>query len=72
MKVNAPLTSRELALMSLLSDGHAYSVTEIANALYIGDPRSSIRNLRNKGVNICDYWAQSQEGRYKRYYITNR
>lgn len=72
MKVNAPLSSRELALINLLSDGHAYSVTEIANTLYIGDPRSSIRNLRNKGVKICDYWAQSQEGRYKRYYITNR
>lgn len=63
------LTNREQRLISLLSDGHAYSVVEIANRLHIGDPRSDIRNLRAKGVAVGDIWVKGQAGRYKRYFI---
>lgn len=72
MKQNSPqpLTQRQAALVTLLSNGGVYSVVDIIHALPIGDPRSEIRNLRDKGVNVSDVWAQSAHGqRYKLYFI---
>ena len=57
-------------LVALLSDGHHHSVYDIASKLYIGDPRSSIRDLRNHGINVDDEWVPSVNGgKYKRYWI---
>lgn len=53
----------------MLADGATHSVIEIAMRLRIADPRSEIRNLRNKGVNVLDYWEAGRDGKYKRYYI---
>lgn len=66
------LTGSEQAkrLYSLLSDGCKYSVVDIMQQLYIGDPRSVIRTLRNSGVVILDEWRSDQSGnRYKVYWI---
>jgi hypothetical protein len=40
------------------------------NRLFIGDPRSTIRNLRDSGIDIKDEWVPSVNGgKYKRYWI---
>lgn len=70
MAMNATtLTPKQERLKKLLSNGKAYSVLDIASLLKIGDPRSEIRHLRNKGVEIKDYWEPSQESKFKKYYI---
>lgn len=66
---NQVLTNRERRLIALLSDGQAHSVIEIANRLNIGDPRASIRDLRNKGVKVEDRWVNGDENHYKVYFI---
>ena len=63
------LTPKQSKLLGLLSNGFAYSVMEIANILHIGDPRSEIRHLRNKGIPINDFWQTSTDGKFKKYYI---
>lgn len=35
------------------------------------DPRSYIRDLREKGVNIQDEWVQKNDVRYKQYWIND-
>lgn len=53
----------------LLQGGH-YSVADISAALRLSDPRSAIRDLRDKGVPIADVWCDSEHGgRFKRYFI---
>lgn len=66
------ITNREKRLIRLLSEGGRYSVIEIAIRLHIGDPRSNIRHLRSKGIEILDEWVSTKDGvgRYKRYYMT--
>ena len=57
-------------LYSLLSDGCKYSVVDIMQRLYIGDPRSVIRKLRDSGVIVLDEWRSARSGnRYKVYWI---
>ena len=57
-------------LYSLLCDGHKYSVVDIMSRLYIGDPRSVVRILRNSGIQVLDEWRTAQSGsRYKVYWI---
>lgn len=56
-------------VLRLLSDGKGYSVLGIMKALFITDPRSTIRDLRKEGYNITDIWCKTDDGkRYKRYY----
>ena len=69
-EIKQSFTPRQQKLYDFLSQGGKYSVMDIANALYIGDPRSAIRDLRNKGVNVCDEWKNGVEGKYKLYFIT--
>lgn len=57
-------------VFNLLSDGIPRAVADISADLRLSDPRSVIRDLRNKGVNISDFWCDSAHGsRYKRYFI---
>lgn len=63
------LTPKQQRLKNLLSNGKAYSVLDIASLLKIGDPRSEIRHLRKKGIQINDYWEPSQKSKFKKYYI---
>ena len=69
-KVIASLTGQERAVLNLLRDGGKYAVTEMCRRLWLADPRSVIRNLRNKGLPIEDEWRKSSnEHRYKVYFL---
>ena len=61
---------KHMQLLALLRDGGKYSVADIMYRLFIGDPRSAIRTLRNRGINIKDEWVPSVNGgKYKRYWF---
>lgn len=61
---------KSMQLLALLRDGRKHSVADIMNRLFIGDPRSAIRNLRDSGIDIKDEWVPSVNGgKYKRYWI---
>lgn len=62
------LSKRQKKVYELLLTGK-YSVTDITIALGYGDPRSYIRDLRAKGVNIQDRWIEGEDTRYKVYWI---
>lgn len=64
------LGKKQARVMHYLMGGGRYSVADIMNALYIGDPRSVIRNLRDRGIVVNDMWVSTSDGgRYKRYWI---
>ncbi len=65
------LTPRQTRLINLLRDGGKYSAMDISIRLRIGDARSEIRNLRNKGIAVLDEWVPGKDGenRYKLYWI---
>ena len=57
-------------VFNLLSDGIPRTVADISADLRLSDPRSVIRDLRNKGVAVSDFWVKSEYGsRFKRYFI---
>ena len=61
---------RQRRVINLLSDGKHYSVADISVALHLSDPRSVIRNLREKGYLISDEWCDAVHGgRYKKYFL---
>lgn len=56
------------AVLDLLRGGGSWSASEITRHLMVSDPRSIIRDLRNKGFRIVDQWQKGvYGGRYKRY-----
>lgn len=60
-------------VINLLSDGGHYSVADISVALHLSDPRSVIRNLREKGYPISDKWCDAVHGgRYKKYFMVRK
>lgn len=64
------LTLKQQQLLALLRDGRKHSVADILNRLFIGDPRSVIRTLRDSGIDIKDEWVPSiNGGKYKKYWI---
>ena len=64
------LTRQQQNLISLLRDGYHHSVFDIAKRCFIGDPRSTIRCLRDSGIDIKDEWVPSiNGGKYKKYWI---
>lgn len=62
-------SARQQNVENLLSEGK-HSVTEITIKLGYADPRSYIRYLRHKGVNVQDEWVQNNNVRYKMYWVT--
>lgn len=57
-------------IYNLLSDGIPRSAADITISLRLSDPRSTIRDLRHKGVPIADEWCEGVHGgRFKRYFI---
>lgn len=65
------LSKRQKKVFDLLCTGK-YSVTDITIALGYGDPRSYIRDLRAKGVNIQDRWIKGEDTRYKVYWAPQK
>lgn len=63
------LSKRQKKVFDLLCTGK-HSVTDITIALGYGDPRSYIRDIREKGITVNDEWVEKQDVRYKLYYIT--
>lgn len=61
-------SARQQNVENLLSEGK-HSVTEITIKLGYADPRSYIRYLRHKGVNVQDEWVQNNNVRYKMYWV---
>ena len=57
-------------VLSLLQRGEKLSAADITVALHVSDPRSHIRDLRAKGIEISDEWVKAEHGgRFKRYFI---
>lgn len=64
------LAFHQKRLYNLLHSGKKYSAADISAVLRLSDPRSCIRDLRAKGIDILDEWVPSEHGgRFKRYYI---
>ena len=64
------MKQQEIKVFSYLRDRKC-SAAQITLALYVGDPRSVIRRLRNRGVKVYDEWKRTQNntGQYKLYWI---
>ncbi len=62
------ISARQKNVENLLREGK-HSATDITIKLRYADPRSYIRCLRDKGVNVRDEWVQKKDTRYKIYWI---
>lgn len=68
-KIYNSLSSRQKNVFNLLCTGK-HSVTDITIALGYSDPRSYVRDLKEKGVEIRDEWIDAGDGvRFKRFWI---
>lgn len=67
-KIYNCLSNRQKKVFDLLCTGKQ-SVTDITIALGYGDPRSYIRDIREKGITVNDEWIEKGEVRYKVYWI---
>jgi|LSQX01.3.fsa_nt_gb hypothetical protein len=67
-KIYNCLSSRQKKVFNLLCTGK-HSVTDITIALGYGDPRSYVRDIREKGITVNDEWIEKGEVRYKVYWI---
>jgi hypothetical protein len=63
---NSQITQK---MYKLFLSGLKYTVVELTEILQTPDPRSHIRFIRNKGVNILDYWINSKNSKYKVYFL---
>lgn len=67
------LTHNEFRLYSLLMCGGRLATFDIAEQLNIPDPRSTIRYLRNMGIDVSDVWVREKVRdsilKFKRYFI---
>lgn len=62
------LSKRQKKVFDLLCTGK-HSVTDITIALGYGDPRSYIRDIREKGIVVNDRWKENGDVRYKVYWV---
>lgn len=67
-KDNINLSTRQRKVLNLLMRGK-YSAADITIALGYCDPRSYIKTLRDKGFTILDEWIETEDTRYKKYWI---
>ena len=67
-KVTQHLSKRQKKVFDLLCTGK-HSVTDITIALGYGDPRSYIRDIRDKDITVNDEWKENGDVRYKVYWI---
>ena len=59
----------QIRLLNLLRQGGRYSAADLSSILHLCDPRSHIRALRQKNINIRDVWVQAGAVRYKLYFL---
>jgi hypothetical protein len=57
-------------LYLLFLTGGKYSVVQLVVAFRIPDPRSHIRYIRDAGIPISDYWVNTENSRYKVYFLS--
>jgi hypothetical protein len=62
------LSERQKKVFNLLLSGK-HSVTDITVKTGYSDPRSYIRDLREKGITIYDQWVKKGDARYKIYWV---
>lgn len=62
---------KQARTIQLLADGTKHTAMEISFRLRISDPRSTIRDIRNLGINVQDEWVNENGSRFKRYWIKN-
>lgn len=68
-KIYNSLSNRQKKVFDLLCTGKQ-SVADITIALGYSDPRSYVRDLKEKGVEIRDEWIDAGDGvRFKRFWI---
>jgi len=67
-KIYNCLSKRQNKVFDLLCTGK-HSVTDITIALGYGDPRSYIRDIREKGIVVNDRWKENGDVRYKVYWL---
>lgn len=64
------LSPRECRVFFHLVSAGKSSTLELAQALNLTDPRSTIRDLRKAGIAVGDVWCTTTDGvRYKRYFV---
>jgi len=69
-KQEPKLSAHQGTIYNILSRGGKYSVADLSVYTHFSDPRSHIRNMREKGVPVRDEWRTTATGaRYKVYYI---
>lgn len=62
---------KQVRAIALLSDGGKHTVMEISFRCRIGDPRSVIRDIRERGIEVKDEWIEADGSRFKMYWIEN-
>lgn len=62
---------KQTKAICLLSDGYKHTAMDISFRLRISDPRATIRDIRNLGINVQDEWVMENGSRFKRYWINN-
>ena len=67
-KDTTKLSNRQKKIYDLLMAGK-FSAADITIALGYCDPRSYIRELRNRGITVLDEWISKNGTHYKRYWI---
>lgn len=65
------LSKRQKKVFNLLLSGK-HSVTDITVKTGYSDPRSYIRDLREKGITIYDQWVKKGDARYKIYWVPQK
>lgn len=63
------LKKQEYVVFSVLISGGQWATYNVAESLNIPDPRSVIRYLRKKGLNVRDRWVRERGMRFKRYWL---
>lgn len=65
------LPKAQRKVYAVLMNGGRYSIADICVRTHQSDPRSAIRDLRKRGIDIADEWRKTADGdRYKVYFLT--
>ena len=64
--------SAEARIYKLLLASPPISTVEIVIATGLADPNAIIRNLRNNGIRVGDFWESKEGRRYKRFFLREK